>query len=62
MKARKQQANLTVAIRTELVRRNWSVSDLAARINRPRNSVSLVIHQRRKIPAVENAVRKELAV
>lgn len=62
MKPRKQQANLTERIRIELVRRNWSVSDLAGRINRPRNSVSLVIHQRRSIPAVETAVRKELGL
>ena len=62
MKPRKQQANLTERIRIELVRRNWSVSDLARRINRPRNSVSLVIHQRRSIPAVETAVRKELGL
>lgn len=62
MKARKQQANLTVVIRTELVRRNWTVSSLADRIRKPRNSVSLAIHQRRRMPHVEAAILKELGL
>jgi plasmid maintenance system antidote protein VapI len=62
MKPRKQQAKFTKAVRLELIHRNWSVNDLARAICRPRNSVSLVIHERRRIPSVEAAVRKELSV
>lgn len=57
-----KQTILTERIRIALVRKNWLVSDLARAINRPRNSVSLVVHQRRNIPAVEAEVRKELGI
>lgn len=54
--------NFGQSAKIRLIQRNLSVTGLARLIGRPRNSVSLVIHGRRKIPGVEKLVRKELGV
>lgn len=58
MKAAKQSFGQSVKIL--LVRREQTVTGLAAAVGYPRNSVSLAIHGRRKFPNVEAAIRKEL--
>lgn len=45
-----------------LIQRQESVTALARRIGFPRNSVSLAIHGRRRMPRIERAVRKELGL
>jgi len=46
----------------QLIYRGMSVSGLARTLGFDRASVSLVIHGRRKMPRVEAAVRKALAL
>lgn len=50
------------SVKIRLIQRHETVAGLARQIGRPRNSVSLVIHERRRIPGVELAVRKELGL
>lgn len=60
MRTQKQSFGQSAKIR--LIQRGLSVTGLANLIGRPRNSVSLVIHERRRIPAVQKAVREELGL
>lgn len=60
MKPRNQSFSLRVKIR--LLERNDTVKALAARVGFDRASCSLVIHQRRRMPRVEAAIRKELGL
>lgn len=53
---------LSIAARKRLLDRGQSVTDFAESIGEKRNSVSLVIHGRRRMPGVEAAVRKELGL
>lgn len=59
---RAQNHSFGQSAKIRLIQRNLSVQGLADLIQRPRNSVSLVIHGRRHIPTVEKLVRKELGL
>lgn len=54
--------SFTEVVALRLSDRSLSLTDLAGRIGRPRNSVSLVVHRKRHIPSVELAIRKELGL
>lgn len=60
MKAANQSFGQSVKIR--LIERHESVTTLARKIGFPRNSVSLAIHGRRRMPRIESAVRRELGL
>lgn len=60
MKTRKQSFWQSAKIR--LIERGESITALAMRIGYPRNTVSLAIHERRHMPKVELAIRKELGL
>lgn len=49
-------------VKTRLLERGDSVAALARRLRFDRASCSLVIHQRRRMPRVEAAIRKELGL
>lgn len=49
-----------VRVKTRLVEREETVTGFAQRIGFARNSVSLAIHGRRHLPAVEGAIRMAL--
>ena len=54
--------NFTTAARVALVQRGWTVTELARRINRPRATVSRVIHSddANKFPKVRRAIARKL--
>ena len=60
MKTRTQTFGQSVKIR--LIERHESVTALAGRLGLPRNSVSLAIHGRRRLPRIERRIREELGL
>lgn len=59
---RKQPETFSVTVRKRLLERGQSILGFSEELGYPRNSVSLVIHQRRRMPKVEAAIRKELGL
>ena len=50
------------SVKIRLIQRHESVTALARRIGFPRNSVSLAIHGRRRMPRIETAIRQDLGI
>lgn len=54
--------NFPLEAKTKLLSLGWTVSDLARKLRRPRETVSVAIHHENKFPRVRAAVAKKLGL
>lgn len=54
------QQKFFLRVKTQLLHRGMTITELAEKIGYKRNTVSLVIHERRKMPKVREAIVNEI--
>jgi DNA-binding Xre family transcriptional regulator len=58
----KAQTNFAIQAKVKLLQRGWTVTELAKRVGRSRNAVSIALHHSTMFPLVRERIKEELGL